>query len=250
MRELRRIDAENQKLLKRISGAKPTIANKKNEEEHQAQQKIMRMRQEHGPRMPPSQIPLPFSAINAAHQEDVESKRLQDLVESMQKKVEDEEALEKQPVEEEICDEGADTDDIPLSGRSSASNAAPPEKDHTDHTEGREYTAGVMPNHSKSLVDKLMEEMEELEQRNKQPETVVEKEDAEDTRRQEAEFDRDAVVKMLAAADALDTCSPQDLAPLASDGGGYMSYENVIQRSRAALEAASLSRDATAARRT
>jgi hypothetical protein len=229
MKELRRIDEDNRKLLKRLNGARPTVNNKNMEDEHRAQQRVMRMRQERGPKVPQSRVPLPFSAPPAPPL-DPETERLQNLHADLLRRVEE---LDMADRSEEVPPLAT-----PLSSRSQASAAG--DRDTEDAfaedddavlnrlvevaTERREYIGGQMPEHSRALVEKLMEEHEEKlnEFRVDSPvEEVV-------------EDDKDAVAKMLAAADALDA---QEFDPFTRPAADFLSYENVVQRSRATLEA-------------
>jgi len=201
------------------------------------------MRQEHGPKMPGSRFPLPFSAPPVADLDlDPENDRIEGLHAELQRRVEELEKLEGHP------EDGDSKPATPHSARSSVSVDAAPtaatgrEGEAASERCDREYIGGQLPEHSRALVEKLMEEEDIARHCADEITRLVEERDkahepastppAEET----LEDDRDAVAKMLAAADALGT---EDLDPL---GGGrdYLSYENVVQRSRASLEAGGL----------
>jgi len=232
MRELRRIDSENQRMLKRLQTTRPTVSNKSFEDQHQMQQRVMRMRQERGPKMPPSLVPLPFGA-QPENDVDVEEERIEGLHAAMQRRLEELEQME----EVAVSDDGALPPATPPSARSEASrSAAEPGDDcetiaRPDHIEQREYVGGQMPEHSRLLVEKLMEELEDLE--NKAAAPMQDQRDTSPPVEEDADDDKDAVARILAAADAL------DVAPtMAAPHRDYLCYDNVIQRSRATLEAA------------
>jgi len=220
MGELRRIDDENRRMLKRLQGAKATHSNKNHEAQHQDQQRVMRMRQESGPKVPGSRLPLPFSVVPGSEpQVDPEIERVEGLHADLLRRVEELELLEG------TSHYGASPLATPPSARSCASNAVASvgegAREVGDHIERREYVGGQLPEHSRALVEKLFEEQEHAT-------TDLDDED-----------DKDAVAKMLAAASALET---QELDPLARvDNAEFLSYANVVQRSRASLQAANLS---------
>lgn len=232
MRELRRIDNENQRMLKRLQTTRPTVSNKSFEDQHNAQQKVMRMRQERGPRMPPSLVPLPFSA-KPENDVDEDEERIQGLHAALQRRVEELEHMD----DVAVSDDGALPPVTPPSARSEASrSAAEPGDaceiiDRPDAIERREYVGGQLPEHSRALVEKLMEELGDLENKAAAPEQY--QRETSPPAEEDVDDDKDAVARILAAADAL------DVAPtMAAQHRDYLCYDNVIQRSRATLEAA------------
>jgi len=216
MRELRRIDDENRKMLKRLQGAKPTMKVKRLEEQHRSQQQVMHMRRESGPKMPGSRLPLPFS-VAPAEVEDMENERIENLHAQLLSRVQE---LEQQE------NEGHSEDGVSRPPSVHSENSATlrlAEEPSAEEEERREFVGGQMPEHSRLLVEQLMKEMEERER----PASLSPDEEALDD-----DNGKNAVANMLAAADALDT---QDGL---TGGADYLSYDNVVQRSRDCLEAA------------
>jgi hypothetical protein len=234
MRELRRIDKENLRMLKRLQGAKSTVSKSRLEVEHQAQQRVMRMRQESGPKVRGGNLNLPFS-LPPTLPVDTESDRLEELHAKLQRRVLELDMMDAPP------EDGA----VTLSARSAGSALAVPADEASlrckTTSETREYVGGQLPEHSRALVEKLMEDYEQetlcfgrdLQQQAHAVE--IKREDETST----ALDDKDAVAKMLAAVEALDA---QDGDPLGcAMNYQYLSYDNVVQRSRAALRAADAS---------
>merc|ERR1719424_1168662 len=183
MREMRRIDDENRKLLTRLNGAKPTVKVNKLEEQHNAQQKVMRMRRQNGPKEPQSRFPLPFQldldAAPAEEEVDYDLQRIEGLHAGLQQQWEEMQEAEQ-------CGSGEVTPlaaASPRSARSVASDAAvdPDTSAAAGETEEhaydelsvardfgggvghggaerRDFIAGAMPEHSRSMVEKMMEE--------------------------------------------------------------------------------------------
>jgi len=234
MRELRRIDTENQRMLKRLQSARPIVSNKKHEAEHQEQQRVMRMRQEQGPKMPRSKVPLPFTDLGllpAYDEEEQDTDRIADMHAEMKRRLEELDQMDGTANNEDSASAPAS----PRSARTSASandaETGNPDElgDRHEASPKREYVGGQMPEHSRLMVEKLMEELEEMER------PKVPAQDQDTPPLEEEDDDPDAVARMLAAADALDA---QELEPAAGMAApGYLSYESVVQRSRAALEA-------------
>jgi hypothetical protein len=222
MREMRRIDDENRRLLKRLQGSKSTVSNKRMEEQHRAQQKIMNLRQEHAPRMPGRQGRLPFSALPISNV-DPETQRLQDLHEELQRRLE---YLEEQ--------EPALAASLTATPRSVHSSQLDDGANHIDsnhedglHVDdedlgGREYIAGQLPEHSRKIVEELMREHYEP--------TSPQVGDAEE----DADSAKEAAAEMFRRATAMEA---QEFDKLAGEVD-YLSYESVVQRSRASLIAA------------
>jgi len=246
MREMRRIDDENRKLLTRLNGAKPTVKVNKLEEQHNAQQKVMRMRRQNGPKEPQSRFPLPFQldldAAPAEEEVDYDLQRIEGLHAGLQQQWEEMQ-------EQEQTGSGEVTPLPAASPRSVASDAAV-DPDTTaavgeieEHAydelsvardfgggvghggaERRDFIAGAMPEHSRSMVEKMMEEYNGERPNSSGPLPAEEG-------LFRVEDDRDAVAKMLAAADALEV---QTYDPC-SDGAEFLSYANVVQRTRASV---------------
>lgn len=216
MRELRRIDDENQKLMKRLTGAKPTLSNNRMEEQHREQQRVMRLRQENAPKVPGPRVPLPFDQV-VPDDLDPEDVRLEGLTAALQRRVQE---LEK---EEGIFEEGevASAAATPASACSPVDAATCEERE--DIIERRDYVGGQMPEHSRLLVEQLMAEEYE------HPNTSPPEEDAPE------DDGKDAVARILAAADALEAHDPLIGA---NDHHRFLSYDNVVQRSRAKIQAA------------
>merc|ERR1719237_780388 len=64
-RELRRIDAENQKLLRRLRSTKASVSVSQLEEEHRAKRGLVRLRCEHQPALPELEAPPPRTLLAA-----------------------------------------------------------------------------------------------------------------------------------------------------------------------------------------
>jgi hypothetical protein len=241
MRELRRIDDENRKMMKRLQGTRSTVSNSRMEKEHQSQQRVMRMRQENGPKMPRSRIPLPFSVVPGPP-EDPESERIEGLHAELQRRVQELERMDGYS-DDDAYRPGA----TPVSACSPAAAAAldlPTATDEERETAGdgqlagsemhepsierREYIGGQLPEHSRLLVEKLMQEQQ-------QPQSPLDTA-AENEAVRASEDGKDAVARILAAADALDAQEFDALTGV-RDYKDYLSYESVVQRSRATLQA-------------
>lgn len=245
MREMRRIDEENRKLLKRLNGAKPSVKVNQLEEQHKAQQKVMRMRRENGPKEPQSRFPLPFQlapgAEPAEDEVDYDLQRIEGLHAGLQQQWEEMQ-------EQEQCGSGEATPlaaASPRSARSVASDAAvDPDtsaavgeteehaydelsvaRDFGGGGERRNFIAGTMPEHSRAMVEKMMEEYNGERPNSAGPLPPAEGLFA-------AEQDRDAVAKLMAAAEGMEM---QTYDPC-NDGAEFLSYANVVQRTRASLE--------------
>lgn len=226
---MRRIDDENRRLLKRIQGAKPSVNYSKLEEQHQAQQRIMRMRRENlsreelaDPLYRPPRLPIfeevPFShRSSSAADLDNMSERLFHLRQASDDAVE------------------ASENDAPESESGAAETSVL-----------REYIGGKLPEASRVLAAALMEEHfgEAADDGNETGRTAdhamgvsdqVVAVDAEEA----AEASKAAAAEMLRAAEAMDVQVCKAAEPLdALAGGDVLDYANVVARSRAGLQAA------------
>jgi len=220
MREMRRIDNENRRLLKRIQGTKSSVNIQRLEEDHRAQQRVMRMRQEHGPPMP-CLGPLPFSRRPVAVEQ--ETDRLQDMHDELQKRLELLEKQEESIAEDHILDRSISLDATPKS-KCDGNDFSLDKCDATKHYDNdRQYIAGQIPEHSRALVEKLMQEFAS------QPSPQAgDAQDAMDDAKAEAE----SMLKRAMALEEEVSTQPLDRA------SECLSYGEVVQRSRASLEAA------------
>jgi hypothetical protein len=229
MREMRRIDDENQRLLKRIQKTRSAVDVRNLEKEHKAQQKVMRMRQEHGPPMP-NHGPLPFSRRPIAIDTDAEEDRLQDMHAELQKRLEYLEQQEESMGEEHILDKSISLEETPKSTRdgNKVRLETPDANKHLDNE--RQYIAGQIPEHSRALVEKMMQEYaSQPTPKAVEDEVVVETDHA-------AEDAKAAMENMLRKARAMDREAERE--PLEQRESECLSYGEVVARSRLSLEAA------------
>lgn len=216
MRELRRIDVENRRMLQRLQGAKATLSNNRLEQQHQVQQHVMRMRQESASRMPGSRPPLPFDAQKAPaldlrrdHVEDLHAEMLHRLQEMDKQEGHFENGASQAATPRSVCSPSSAT--IPSTSRQEGVSCV-----------GRsEFMCGQMPNHSRLMVEQMMDEFQESFKPTSLPVDEVMPDDAND---------KNAVASLMAAAEALDSH--------ALEATGYLSYEHVVERSRNYLAAA------------
>jgi len=228
IQEMRRIDDENRRLLKRIQGAKPSVNYSKLEEQHQAQQRVMRMRRENlsreeqfdplyrPPRLPVFEVPTSHRSSSDADLHNM-SERLFHLKQALDETVE------------------------------TVENDAPESQSGAGETSVlREYIGGKLPEASRALAAALMEEHfgEAANNGNETGEPTTEDNgnssqvapvDAEEA----AEASKAAAAEMLRAAEAMDVQVCKAAEPLDALGGGdVLDYANVVARSKAGLQAA------------
>lgn len=130
-KELRRIDDENKRLLRRLQGAKPTVNRSKMDKDFNAQQKVMRMRCEHQkPEWPKPEplLKLPVLEGHAVNPADGD--------------------IECNPFFELHQYRACELDAI--------DDAEAPEDTHALSPALREMIGGDIPAHSRAIVDKLM----------------------------------------------------------------------------------------------
>jgi len=230
-KEMKRIDAENQRLLKRLQGAKAAVNMSKFDQEHKAQQRYMKMRCEHqkedwlleraqqqallaaqmAVRAASRAVPPPISK-EPPGPTDAECMRLLRLQDDLRRRageeLEDEDAL-SQDMERDV--DLAMDEDVPHSPVQDQGQPKPRARLIGQY-------AGCMPESSQTLVDQLMAQYAQLQQ-----------EDEEDTEAAVAEA-KAAAAAAFRKAEALD---------IASDDA-VLNYEKVVETRRRREQAALL----------
>jgi len=233
-KELRRIDAENQRLLKRLQGAKSSVDLAAKEQSYQVQQGYMKMRCEHqkedwilervqneallaahlkeraAARAPPPE-PAPIS-IEPAGPSDAECIRLLHLQDKLRARAEDAEEGGEELPEGEHLQEGGDESEEAVAARAleeaegaDGEPSATPKKERT----ALSY-AGLIPEASEKLVDKLMAEYAEQQAKDEEDSLAA------------ADDAKAAAAAAFREAEALDVAS-EDV---------FLSYERVVQQRR------------------
>lgn len=167
-RELRRIDAENQRLLKRLQGAKSSVNLAKYDNDYSRQQKVMRMRLEH----PNDVARQEAKAANMALKErfvsvpmmdpmDEEFARLLQLKQHLQGQADAGSETNEEDVPTLRPNDFGDVDEEASRPASSSSGAGTPgggrrAAGRAPASPARTYDAGVMPAHSRAIVEELM----------------------------------------------------------------------------------------------
>mmetsp|Transcript_94243 Transcript_94243/g.167582 ORF Transcript_94243/g.167582 Transcript_94243/m.167582 type:complete len:370 (-) Transcript_94243:173-1282(-) len=226
VKEMQRIDAENQRLLKRLQGAQSAVNMKKNDESYKEQQRYMRMRCEHqhedwileraqeqallqaqmaekaALRAPPGPIsqepegPSDAECIRLLHLQDRLREKAAQAEELEEENDWDEDEQTQMPETDE-AEDGEDGQDI------EAEQAAPvvsPSKE-------RVFIGGTIPETSKNLVEKLLAEY------------AADAERAELSTEAQADAAKAAAAAAFREAEAVDVSS-QDV---------FLSYERVVQ---------------------
>jgi len=234
VKELRRIDSENQRMLKRLQTVKGSVDRSQTEKQFKHQQKIMRMgmqnpnevrmsevRQANRSLLPP-RLPTPDPAM------DEEVERLIRLRDSLLGKVEE-------PVEDLAAthpDDGGDNEMMrrsrscgstfgsrQVSRQGSREGSRPPtgQQQRTPAARARspltKFSAGVIPQNSKDIVEALFAAHQREER---------EEEDLDD----DAEDAKDAAARALRDAQAIDVAG----------GDEILSYGNLVARGREAYK--------------
>lgn len=217
VRELQRIDAENQKFLSRLSGAKSSINLPKLDEAHRAQQAFMRMRCER-PKpewkelYPPMVIPvkLPEEEEPAI---DVDCERLQRLQDQMRMRLEAEEHLEPSSPTDARQEKDADADGGIIGGDG--------EQTIEELEAELERFGGRIPASSQALVDELMaQDLKDKEQAAHLADQLKQKDDAEEDAAVAAYDAKEAAAKAFLAAEAVGYCGVD---------AGFMGYADVVR---------------------
>lgn len=227
LKEMRRIDDENQRLLRRLRGTKSTVNNSRMEDQHRAQQKLMRMRQEHGPKLV-QRGPLPFDPLPPQSAAELENERVCNLHSE----------LERRLAALEIEEDRAQTDDeLP----SPCGSEGSPVGDRPR----RQYLGGDIPEASRALTEALMgsdfakefnaaplqSPDEDADQETGEQEEPVEPLAAPEAEEAESN-EKQSAAMIMKACEAIDA---QEIDALTA-GERYLDYENVVQRARASLE--------------
>mmetsp|Transcript_1526 Transcript_1526/g.4596 ORF Transcript_1526/g.4596 Transcript_1526/m.4596 type:complete len:339 (+) Transcript_1526:68-1084(+) len=212
VRELRRIDEDNQRLLRRLQGAKSSVCLPALEEQHQRRQKVMRMRCEHQrsewrelyppPKLGAARLQQPLSPVDSEGQIDAECERLLQLQERLRSKMDLATSLSDTAAWPEAESEGQPS---PRSAAETPSGGI------------GSMLGGVLPASSKAMVDSLLAEdaarhAAEMERLKDDP-----NEDAEDA----ANAAKEAAANALRMAMAVDASSE-----------GLLAYGDVVQRFR------------------
>jgi len=207
VRELRRVDVENQRLLKKLQGAKPSLNLGKMDTEYQKQQKIMRMRCAHQHEQTREDARVANAALHERRLAgecglvtavDKDLGRLQALRDHLRAKADDE--------ERSIAEQAAALE------AHEASASRPGSRGGLSNDVLDDYMAsyaGVIPANSRAIVDELLAEHAREAEREK---------DAEES----AEKAKTAAVEALRAAEALDIPS-EEIA---------LAYASMIRRSQ------------------
>jgi len=198
------------------------------EDQHRAQQKFMRMRQEHAPKEP-QKGPLPFS-MPPLSESDLEDQRLCNLHSELQHRLE---ALELEEHQDHVDEEGRSPSGSSVGGSPSGHHAA-----------RRQYLGGDIPEASRALTEALMGS-EFAEEFNSLPPEFNETADAAEQETEEQlepevpeaqngvqKDEKEEAGLIMKACEAIDAREIQNFA--GSDQ--YLCYENVVQRARTSLE--------------
>mmetsp|Transcript_75070 Transcript_75070/g.223751 ORF Transcript_75070/g.223751 Transcript_75070/m.223751 type:complete len:347 (-) Transcript_75070:224-1264(-) len=219
MREMRRIDEDNQRLLKKLQGAKSSVNLPQLEDQHRHRQKVMRMRCEHQrpewkEMFPPPRIRAsqPMSPVASEGQIDAECERLLKLQEQLRSKMEAADSLSDAGALPEAT---GDELGSPSAHRAVGSSDSPHRGSETP-TASLEMVGGVIPARSRALAESLLaEEGLELGRPGR-----VAVDNAEDT--EEA-----ALAAKEAAANALRMAQALDV-----ESDGLLAYGDVVSRFR------------------
>lgn len=226
-RELRRIDEDNQRLLRRLQGAKSSVCLPKLEEQHQARQKVMRMRCEIQkpewkeqypapkilPQLFPGRLQQPPSPGAFEEQIDAECERLLALQEQLRSKADLQDALSEFAALPEAAQEGTSS---PSNGQVQSPMSDAGGLDGFD--EG--MLGGRIPASSQAIVDSLLAEDAAARGNfaGQLGESTAEAQDSEEA----ANAAKDAAQNALLMARALDT----------GGDGGWLGYGDVVSRLR------------------
>lgn len=240
VRELKRIDFENQRMLKRLQCAKSSVDVKKSEQAHAKQQQIMRMRMENpnDARMSearaanrallPPRLPTP----DPTH--DDECDRLMQLRNQLLAragldipKEDDEESQGEASLRRSrSCGEFGSRLGTPSTGAAAGagddgahhlSKSRQPSPARAARSPLAIFSAGTIPQNSKDIVEKLF--AEHRREAKTEEENEAEVEDA-----------KEAAAAALRAAEAIDLSS----IDVMGRGEDFLSYGNIIQRGKAA----------------
>lgn len=230
VKELQRIDAENQRLLKRLQSTKAAVNMSKFEKDHQVQQRYMKMHCEHPKedwlleRAQQQSLLAAQMAVRAASRAlpppvskeppgptDAECQRILRLQDSLRKRAagEEDELDELDELDEDMNLVQQDLEEVVQEGPLEEKPARPKPKLIGEH-------AGFLPDSSHSLVEQLMAQYAQLQE-----------EEEEDTEAAVAEA-KAAANAAFRKAEALDVASDDAM----------LSYERVVQirRNREAAE--------------
>jgi len=226
VKEMHRIDAENQRLLKRLQGAKSAVNMAKNDESYKEQQRYMRMRCEHqhedwvleraqqqallqaqtaeraALRAPPEPIaPISKEPEGPSDAECIRLLHLQDKLRAAAEADEDSEDKSMDDLDEEQTQLQQNEEAEPVE------DGQDKEKPVVSPSQERSFLAGAIPETSKNLVEKLLAEY------------AADAERAELSTQAQMDAAKTAAAAAFLQAEALDVSS-EDV---------FLSYERVVQ---------------------